>query len=98
MVPKNKNSQLRKWAKKLDGQIEIIRTWKDSFDIINNSVPEEPQVPKIVENKEISINHVMDEIRWNQSKVKVDDVVAYSIVLVLNDIEDQESKLINDFW
>jgi len=26
---------------------------KDSFDIINDSVSEEPQVPKIVQNEEI---------------------------------------------
>jgi len=40
---------------------------KESFDIINDSVPEEPQVPEIVENDEISINYVMNHIIWNQN-------------------------------
>ena len=35
---------------------------KDSFDIINDLVPKEPQVPQIVQNDEISINYVMSHI------------------------------------
>jgi len=41
----------------LNKKVEIP---KDSFDIINDSVPEEPQVPEIVQNDEISINYVMN--------------------------------------
>jgi len=32
------------------------------FDILNDSDLEEPQVPKIVKNDEISINYVMNHI------------------------------------
>jgi len=39
---------------------EKVKIPKDSFDIINDSVPEEPQVPQIVQNDEISINYVMN--------------------------------------
>ena len=42
--------------------IEKVEIPKDSFDIINDSVPEEPQVHEIVENDEISINYVMNHI------------------------------------
>jgi len=35
---------------------------KYSFDIINDSILEEPKVPEIVENDEISINYVMNHI------------------------------------
>jgi len=38
-----------------DELIEKIEIPKDSFDIINDSVLEEPQVLEIVENDEISI-------------------------------------------
>jgi len=40
----------------LNEKVEISR---HSFDIINDSVPKEPQVPEIVQNDEISINYVM---------------------------------------
>jgi len=43
----------------LDDLIEKVEISKDSFNIINDLVPEEPQVPEIVENDEISINYVM---------------------------------------
>jgi len=39
-----------------DDLLENVKIQKDSFDIINDLVLEEPQVPKIVENDEISIN------------------------------------------
>jgi len=94
---KDKNLQLRKEAKKSGGQIEIIRTRKNSSNIINNSVPKETGVLEIVKNKEISINYVMDGIWGNQNKVNVDNAFAYKIVLnVVNDIEDQEPKFISD--
>ena len=94
---KDKNLQLRKEANKSGGQIEIIRTRKNSSNIINNSVPKETGVLEIVKNKEISINYVMDGIWGNQNKVNVDNAFAYKIVLnVVNDIEDQEPKFISD--
>ena len=43
-----------------DDLIKKVEIPKDSFDIINDSVPKEPQVPNIVENDEISINYVMN--------------------------------------
>jgi len=43
----------------------MIRYTKYSFDIINDSVHKEPQVPKFVENDEISIKYVM-EPKWSQ--------------------------------
>ena len=51
---------MRKRKKRQDSLIERVKVPKDSFDIINDSVPEEPQVPEIVENDEISINYVMN--------------------------------------
>jgi len=48
-----------------DDLIEKVEILKDSLDIINYLVPEEPQVPKSVEIDEISINYVMNNIVWN---------------------------------
>ena len=45
-----------KWAKKKDDLNEDIEIPKDSYDIINDSVPEEPQVPEIVESEKILMN------------------------------------------
>ena len=52
----------------LDDLIEKVEIWKASFDIINDSILEEPQVPEIVENDEISINYVMNHILWTKMK------------------------------
>jgi len=49
----------------VDDIIEKVEISKDSFDIINDSVSKEPQVPEIVENDEISINDIMNHIIWN---------------------------------
>jgi len=49
----------------------------DLFDIINYSVPEEPQVPEIVQNDKISKNYVMDHIIWNQKEVNIDETFTY---------------------
>jgi len=46
---------MRKWAKKTRWPNRGGVNDKDSFDIINNLVLEEPQVHEIVENDEISI-------------------------------------------
>ena len=40
---------MRKGAKMQNDLIEKVKIPKDSFDIINGSVPEEPQVLEIVE-------------------------------------------------
>ena len=75
---KDKNPRVRKREKRQDGLIEGVKVPKDSFDIINDSVPEEPQVPEIVENDEISINYVMNHKIWNRNKVNIDEVFAYN--------------------
>jgi len=63
---------------------------KDSFDIINDSIPEEPRVPAIVQNDEISINYVMNHIIWNQNEVNIEETFTYNIAMnVMNDSEDQ---------
>ena len=63
---------------------------KDSFDIINDLVLEEPQVAEIVQNDEISINYVMNHIMRNQNKVNIDETFTYNIAMnFMNDNEDQ---------
>ena len=81
---------MRKGAKMQDDLIEKVEIPKDSFDIINNSVQEEPQVPEIIENDEISINYVMNHTIWNQNKVNIDETFTYNIAInAMNDNEDQ---------
>jgi len=87
---KDKNSCMRKGAKMQDGLIKKVEIPKDSFDIINDSVPEEPRVPEIIENNEISINFVMNHIIWNQNEVNIDETFTYNIAMnVMNDNKDQ---------
>jgi hypothetical protein len=95
---KDKNLQTRKGATKKDGPSEDVETLKESSDIIDISVPEETDyVPKIHENKEISINYVTNGIQWNRQEVNVDDAFTYHIALnVINDSEDHEPKSIKD--
>ena len=70
--------------------IEKVEIPKDSFDIINGSVPEEHQVPKIVENYDISIKYIMNHITWNQNDVNIDETFTYNITMnVINDNGDQ---------
>jgi len=74
----------------LDDIIEKVKIQKDSFDIINDSVLEEPQVPEIVENHEILINYVLNHIIWMQNEVNIDEFFTYNIAMnVMNDNEDQ---------
>jgi len=40
---------MRKWVNMQNDLIEKVEIPKDSFDIINGSVPKEPQVPEMVE-------------------------------------------------
>ena len=63
---------------------------KYSFDIINDSILEEPKVPEIVENDEISINYVMNHIIWNQNEVNIDKTFTFNITMnVMSDNKDQ---------
>ena len=78
---------MRKRAKMQDDLIKKVKIQKYSFGIINDSVPEEPQVLEIVENDEISINYVMNHIIQNQNKVNIEKTFTYRIVM--NDNEDQ---------
>lgn len=67
---RDENPRIRKWAKSKDDPGEDIEIQKDSYDIIDISIPEEiDQVPEFHENKEILINYVTNGIqwlRWNQ--------------------------------
>ena len=73
-----------------------VRVWKSQKNIWHNcfsSSRRTYQVPEIYENKEISTNYVMNEIRWNRKKVNVDIVYLYNIALykiIVN--EDHERK------
>ena len=81
---------MRKGAKMQNDLIKKVEIPKDSFDIINGSVPEEPRVPEIVENDEISISYVMNHRLWNQNKVNIDETFTYNIAMnAMNDNEDQ---------
>ena len=87
----------KKGKKRQDGLIEGVKVPKDYFDIINDLVTEEPQVPEIVENYEISINYVMNHVIWNRNKVNIDKVSAYNVAMdVISDKEDQELMTIKD--
>jgi len=81
---------MRKGDKIQDNLIEKVEIPKDSFDVINYSIPKEPRVLEIVENDEISINYVMNHIIWNQNKVNIHKIFTYNITMnVMNDNEDQ---------
>ena len=81
---------MRKRANMQNNLIEKVEILKDSFDIINGSVPEESQVPEMVENDEISINYVMNHIIWNQNEVNIDETFTYNIAM--NAMNDNDSK------
>ena len=60
-------------------------------------VPEEPQVPEIVENDKISINYVINHKIWNRNKANIDEVFAYNVAKdVISDNDDQEPMTIED--
>ena len=81
---------MRKGAKIQDDLIEKVEILKDSFVIINDSIPKEPQILEIIENDEISINYVMNHIIWNQNEVNIDKTFTYNIAMnAMNDNEDQ---------
>ena len=80
---------MRKEAKMQDDLNKKVEIPKDSFDIINDLVLEEPQVPEIVQNNEMSINYVMNHIKWNQNEVNIDTFTYNITINVMNDNEDQ---------
>jgi len=81
---------MRKGANMQNNLIEKVEIPKDSFDIVNGSVQEEPQVPEMVENDEISINYIINHIIWNQNEVNIDETFTYNIAMnATNDNEDQ---------
>jgi len=69
---------MRKGEKRQDDLIKGVKVPKDSFDIINDLIAEEPQVLEIVEYDEISINDVMNKIIWNWNKINIDEAFAYN--------------------
>jgi len=90
IVSKDKNSCMRKEAKMQDDLNEKVEMPKDSFDTINDSIPQEPQVPEIVQNDMISISYVMNHIIRNQNEVNIGKTFTYNIAMnVMNDSEDQ---------
>lgn len=81
---------MRKWSKRKYDLIQEVEILKDSFDIINDLVPREPQ---IVKNDEISINYVRNKIIQKRNKVKIDEAFAYNIVInVMITIEDCQQR------
>ena len=75
---KDKNPWKRKGTKNLDSQIDdtvTLKSVRKSLVITNISVPEQTQVLEICENEEISINYVMNGIKWNWNEVNVDNIL-----------------------
>jgi len=92
---KDKNSRMRKWAKIKDDLIEKVEIPMYFFDIINDSILEEPQILEIVNNYEISINYVMNKIIRNQNKFHIYETFVYNVVMnIMSDNEDQELMII----
>jgi hypothetical protein len=97
---KDKNPRKRKGAKNDNGQVEDMiisdRTPEENQIISNIGVPAETQVSEIHENKEISINYIMNGKSWNRDKVDINDMFAYNIALDVMNNEDHEPKSINE--
>ena len=90
MVSKIKILRWEKGKKKARWPKWKVKIPKDSFDIINDLVPKEPQVPQIVQNDEISINYVMSHVIWNENEVNIDKTFTYNITMnVMNANGDQ---------
>lgn len=75
---KDKNPRKRKGAKNENGQVEDMiisdKTLEENQIISNIGVPAETQVSEIHENKEISINYIMNGIKWNRDKIDINDI------------------------
>ncbi|MCF7184014.1 hypothetical protein L3H42_10985, partial [Corynebacterium sp. MC-13] len=94
---KDKNHRKRKGSKNQDGHIEDEVTPEESSGIMMNSIPEETQVPEICENKEISINYVLNGIQWNRDRVNVDNTFSFNVALnIINENEDHEPRFIKE--
>ena len=58
---------------------------------------ENDQVPKYVENNEISINYVTTGKSWNQNEIIVDNIFAYTIALdIIKESEHLELKSVEE--
>ena len=51
------------------------KTPEENKIISNIGVPAETQVSEIYENKEISINYIMNEIRWNRDEIDINNIL-----------------------
>jgi len=65
------------------------KTPEENKIISNIGVPAET-VSKIHENKEISINYIMNEIRWNRDEIDINNIFVYNIALNIINIEDHD--------
>ena len=66
------------------------KTPEENKIISNIGVPVETQVSEIHENKEISINYIMNEIRWNRDEIDINNIFVYNIALNIINIEDHD--------
>jgi hypothetical protein len=66
------------------------KTPEENKIISNIGVPAETQVSEIHENKEISINYIMNEIRWNRDEIDINNIFVYNIALNIINIEDHD--------
>ena len=77
-------------------QITLEESVGKSPIITNFSTPEETQVPEISENEEISINYDINDTKWNQNEVNVDNIFAYNIAFNVINNEDHEPKFVEE--
>ena len=97
---KDKTPRKIKGAKNQDSQIDDTVTLEESVGkspvITNISVPKETHVPEICENEEISINYDINDTKWNQNEVNVDNIFAYNIAFNVINNEDHEPKFVEE--
>ena len=97
---KDKNSQ-KKGAKNENGQVEDMiisnKTPEENQIISNVGVPAKTQVSEIHKNKEISINYIMNGIRWNRDEIDINDIFANNIALNIINSEDHDPKSIKKY-
>ena len=72
------------------------KTPEENQIISNVGVLAETQVFEIHENEEISINYIMNEIRWNRDEIDINDIFAYNIALNIINSEDHDLKSIKE--
>ena len=97
---RDKNPRKRKGANNENGRVEDMiisdKTSEENQIITNIGVPAETNISEIHENEEISINYIMNGIRWNRDEVDINDVLAYNIALDIMNNEDHEPKSIKN--